>query len=123
MIKIHKNLILVLLIIFGFSALCAQEIEIRENETKNSEIIYQLRAGLNLGGFSPIPLPEEIRKIEGFDPKLNFNMEGNATYWFLVNNIAWGFRAGICLENKGMETQAKVKNYGIKLLAKMSIVC
>ncbi|MDT0295893.1 hypothetical protein RLT85_14770 [Mesonia ostreae] len=61
MIKIHKNLILVLLLIFGFSALCAQE----------------------------------IRKIEGFYPKLNFNMEGNATYWFLVNNIAWGCRSGL----------------------------
>ena len=58
----------------------------------------ELRAGYNLGGTSPIPLP--VTKI--FDEK-------------------WGLLVGVKLENKNMETDARVKNYGMEILSEGAI--
>ncbi|MBR5460852.1 MAG: PorT family protein, partial [Butyricimonas sp.] len=40
---------------------------IRESEKNGWE--YEVKAGVNIGGASPIPLPEEIRKVNSFSPK------------------------------------------------------
>jgi len=37
----------------------------------------ELRMGYNLGGTSPIPLPEEIRKIDSYSPGLPLSFEAN----------------------------------------------
>ena len=37
---------------------------------------YEVNAGLNIGGASPLPLPAEIRKINGYSPRLNLQLGG-----------------------------------------------
>lgn len=73
---------------------------------------YRVKAGACMGGTMPIPLPEEIRSIEGFRPKLNLSLEGEIVKAF---NDRWAFMFGLRLENKGMETKAKVKGYNITM--------
>lgn len=71
---------------------------------------YRIKAGFNFGGTSPLPLPVEIRKIEGFRPGTQIAIEGNVIKW-LDGNKRWGALVGVRLENKGMKTDARVKNY------------
>lgn len=68
-----------------------------------------LGAGFNIGGTSPLPLPREIRKIDGYKPGLQIALEGRAHKRF--QQSPWGISVGVRLENKGMETDATVKNY------------
>lgn len=71
---------------------------------------YRIKGGFNFGGTSPLPLPAEIRKIEGFRPGLQIAIEGNVIKW-IDTQKKWGTLIGIRLESKGMKTDAKVKNY------------
>ncbi|GFZ39786.1 porin family protein [Bacteroides nordii] len=75
---------------------------------------YRLKAGFNIGGTSPIPLPVEIRKINSYKPTTAFSIEGDVVKTF---DNKWGVSAGIRLETKGMETDATVKNYHMKMIA------
>lgn len=75
---------------------------------------YEVKAGFSIGGVSPIPLPAEIRAIESYHPTMLIAIEGNATKWF---SERWGAEVGIRLENKGMKTDAKVKNYNMEMTA------
>lgn len=84
------------------------------DELPQNTTVFQIRAGLNVGGFSPLPLPAEIREIDGFNPKLNFIIAGDFTYSFA--GTPWGMRTGIRIENKGMITKSKVKNYGMEII-------
>src|SRR3712207_7987612 len=43
---------------------------------------YEMKAGFSIGGTSPLPLPEEIRKIDSYAPGIAISIEGNATKWF-----------------------------------------
>lgn len=76
---------------------------------------YRLKAGFNIGGTSPIPLPVEIRKINSYKPTTAFSIEGDVVKTF---NNKWGMSVGVRLETKGMETDATVKNYHMKMIAK-----
>ena len=42
---------------------------------------YEIKAGVNLGGTAPLPFPEEIRSIDGYNPTLSITIEGNMTKW------------------------------------------
>lgn len=42
---------------------------------------YEFKAGVNIGGTSPLPLPKEIRSIESYSPGLAITLEGNITKW------------------------------------------
>lgn len=42
---------------------------------------YEFRAGVNIGGTSPLPLPAEIRSIDSYKPGLAISIEGNVTKW------------------------------------------
>ena len=53
----------------------------------------RLSAGYLIGGTAPLPLPAEIRKIEGFNPGLNFMIEGDAEKKF--KDTDWGVRFGL----------------------------
>lgn len=81
-------------------------------QEKNKNVDYQIKAHYGIGGSSPIAwgLPQEIRKIESYNPTLNIGAEMNATKWF-SDEQKWGVRVGVHFENKGMKTKAKVKNY------------
>lgn len=76
---------------------------------------YEIKAGFNIGGTAPLPLPEEIRKIDSYAPGIAISIEGNATKW-LDDTKKWGLTLGIRLENKNMTTEATVKNYGMKII-------
>lgn len=83
------------------------------SEAKGLE--YEIKAGFHIGGISPLPLPHEIRKIEGYNPTLAIPVEGNVTKW-LGAERKWGITAGVKLENKGMTTRAYVKNYRTEII-------
>lgn len=71
---------------------------------------YRIKGGFNFGGTSPLPLPVEIREIKSFRPGMQIAIEGNVIKWFDCNK-RWGALVGVRLENKGMKTDARVKNY------------
>lgn len=74
---------------------------------------YSIKAGISLGGTSPLPLPAEIRKIESYNPTVCISIEGDVHKRF---GDRWGFLFGLRLETKGMETDARVKNYHMKMV-------
>ncbi|RGN50365.1 MULTISPECIES: porin family protein [unclassified Bacteroides] len=74
---------------------------------------YSVRAGFSVGGTSPLPLPAEIREIESYNPTVCISLEGDIHKRF----GDWGFMFGLRLETKGMQTDAKVKNYHMKMIA------
>ena len=76
---------------------------------------YEVKAGVNIGGSSPIPLPKEIRRVESYSPKLNGTLEGVMTKW-IDGCREIGISAGLRLEEKGMETGANVKNYSMEII-------
>lgn len=76
---------------------------------------YEVQAGINIGGASPLPLPQEIRALTGYSPNVNLSLEGNITKWF-DKQKKWGMLLGLRLENKGMEAKARVKNYGMEII-------
>lgn len=78
----------------------------------------ELRAGYNIGGTSPIPLPAEIREIKSYKPSVGFSGEADFTRFF---DKHWGVGFGVKLENKNMETDARVKNYGMEILSEGAV--
>jgi len=114
--KIMKKYIALILFILPPFLLSAQD-----DSTKGIQwfklrgIEYSIKAGINVGGTAPIPFPEEIRSIKGYDPTLSFTIEANVTKWFTQK---WGMQTGIRLEDKGMITKAKVKNYNLAIIDK-----
>ena len=97
----------------------AQDIDDGAKDTDHNLLRAALRgwrvslgAGFEIGGTSPLPLPRSIRKINSFKPLLNFYLEGMAYKSFTKN---WGMGLGLRFETKGMKTDAKVKNYHMKI--------
>lgn len=76
---------------------------------------YEVNAGTNIGGTSPIPLPAEIREINSYSPNLNLQIGATVTKWIDVQE-KWGVSLGLRLETRGMETKATVKNYGMSII-------
>ena len=76
---------------------------------------YSFKAGLNIGGTSPLPLPKEIRSLDSYSPGLAITLEGNITKWVDVRK-KWGVSVGLRLDSKDMNTEARVKNYGMAIL-------
>lgn len=74
---------------------------------------YRLKAGFNVGGTSPIPLPSEIRKIKSYSPSLSLGLGAD-----VVRHISdkWAVMSGLTLENKGMRAEAQVKSYYIEMV-------
>ena len=105
------------------AVLLAMVTSVQAQEERNKSLInsylhgweYGIKAGFNIGGTSPIPLPKEIRKIDSYAPGIAIAIEGNATKWF-DKDKKWGLTLGLRLENKNMTTEATVKNYGMEIL-------
>src|SRR5574344_565666 len=76
---------------------------------------YEVKAGVNIGGASPMPLPVEIRSIQSYSPRLNGSLEGTITRWF-GEKKKWGVSSGLRLEVKGMRTGANVKSYSTEII-------
>jgi len=75
----------------------------------------EVKAGLSSGGFSPIPLPREIRSIRSYSPGFNALLECQITKW-IGSKAKWGISSGLIIENKGMETKARVKSYHTEII-------
>lgn len=101
------SLLGLLLIAFSVSAEESKPGALIRSTLKGLE--YRIKAGFNIGGTSPIPLPAEIRKIKSYQPGMQIAIEGNVIKW--IGDSRWGTLFGIRLENKGMKTDARVKNY------------
>lgn len=80
-----------------------------------SDLQYEVNAGTNIGGASPIPLPREIREIKSYSPNLNLQLGVTVTKW-LSPDRRWGVALGARMETKGMKTRARVKNYGMEII-------
>ncbi|MDR2474495.1 MAG: PorT family protein [Bacteroidales bacterium] len=77
-------------------------------------IEYRIRAGLAVGGIMPLPIPLEIRKINSYQPMLNIWLEAEIMKTF---TDSWALSTGLRMENKGMKTEALVKNYYMKMIS------
>ncbi len=111
-----KKYILTIILLITFISIFAQKD--RNNTLLKAAlngIEYEIKAGWNIGGTTPIPLPEEIRSIDGYNPTLSLTLQGNMTKWF-GQSKKWGISTGLRLENKGMITKATVKNYSMKII-------
>ena len=112
----NKKIISLLLLVCMSYAVTVQGQEERSKSILKSLTVgleYRLKAGFNIGGTSPLPLPAEIRKINSYNPTTTFSIEGDVVKTF----DKWGISTGIRLETKGMKTDATVKNYHMKMIA------
>ncbi|RHJ91106.1 porin family protein [Parabacteroides bouchesdurhonensis] len=112
--KKHIFLICVLAL-FTVSAMAQVERNMGIIKSSLIGLEYEVKAGFNIGGTSPLPLPREIRSIDGYKPTLCVAIEGDVTKWFGVER-KWGMTLGFRVENKGMETKATVKNYSMEII-------
>lgn len=109
-----KKILLIIIALFPLLSLQAQKVkEAKETDTNLIKAALRgwhvrLGAGFSIGGTSPIPLPAEIRKINSYNPTLCIQLEGAVQRKFTKH---WGTMIGIRFENKGMKTDANVKNY------------
>lgn len=67
-----------------------------------------LRAGYNIGGTMPIPIPSEMKSINSFNPGLNFGVQVDFDKMF---DKHWGIDLALRFETKGMDTDVTVENY------------
>ena len=77
------------------------------------ELQLRARAGYNIGGTTPIPLPETIRRINSYrlTPSLMVGLDAR-----LPLSKQWGIMAGIRFENKGMDGDVTVKSYQMEVM-------
>lgn len=71
------------------------------------------RAGYNIGGTSPLPLPASIRSIDSYSLTPSFMVGFDAT---LPLKGQWGIAAGLHFENKGMKGDVTTKAYYMELV-------
>lgn len=83
------------------------------SEKLTDNLNYNIRLGYNIGGTAPVNMPATIRGMDSFDPGWNLS------YGFDVQKDLkgrWGAIIGLHLENKGMEVDARVKNYHMEIV-------
>lgn len=73
---------------------------------------YYARFGYNLGGTAPVGMPASIRSLDSYSIRPNFTLGVDAHHPFTDK---WGIMFGLHFENKGMKTDATVKNYHMKI--------
>ena len=77
------------------------------------DLAYNLRVGYSIGGTAPLDMPASIRKLNKYTLTNNLQLGIDARRKF---NDTWGVLAGVHFENKGMNEDAQVKNYKMKLV-------
>lgn len=76
---------------------------------------WELNAGLNIGGATPLGMPREVRKVRTYNPKLNGSLEGKATKWWGADR-RWGTSVGVKFETKAMKVDGDVKSYHTEII-------
>lgn len=82
------------------------------SESFSDNLQVYARAGYGIGGTSPIGMPASIRSLEEYTLKANINI-GADVHFALPKH--WGVMTGLHFENKGMKTDARVKNYHMEM--------
>ena len=77
------------------------------------DLTYDLRLGYSVGGTMPATMPAEIRAVTSYTPALNLQVGIDAEKR-LTDRV--GLVVGLRFENKGMRTDARVKNYGMTIV-------
>ncbi len=77
------------------------------------DLTLTARLGYSLGGTAPVGLPATIRKLEKFPLTTNYSIGVDAQKPLAGQ---WGLMTGLHWENKGMSTDAKVKNYHMEIV-------
>ena len=74
---------------------------------------YDLRFGYAVGGTAPVNMPSSIRSLSRYSLRPNFSLGFDAH-----KSISgkFGVMAGLRVENKGMEIDARVKNYHMEIV-------
>lgn len=75
-------------------------------------VTYEVRAGFNVGGTAPLPIPEEIRSIDSYSPTMAFSIGADVKKKF---DDRWGMQFGVRIESKGMKTEAQTKQYHMSI--------
>lgn len=75
-------------------------------------LIYYGRLGYNLGGTAPVGMPATIRSLSKYTIKMNATIALDA---YKPIDDRWGVMAGFHIENKGMDIDARVKNYHMEM--------
>lgn len=103
--RIRKNIIITMLLLTAgtMQARC---------EGIFDNLTYYARLGYNLGGTAPVGMPETIRGLSKYTIKVNTTFALDA---YKPIDGPWGLMAGFHIENKGMSTDAKVKNYKMEM--------
>lgn len=71
------------------------------------------RVGYNIGGTSPLPVPETIRSIDSYSLTPSFMVGLDA---MLPLSQKWGLMAGLRFENKGMKAAVTTKAYFMEVV-------
>ncbi len=74
---------------------------------------FQVFAGFNMGGTTPVPLPAEIRSLNSWNPGLGGALAFRTTRWVTP---AWGVTSGLAIDIKGMKVSADVKYWYTSLM-------
>lgn len=77
------------------------------------------RVGYNIGGTSPIPLPQTIRSIESYKLTPSFVIGADAEHAF---DDKWGLMVGLHVENKAMRGSVRTKAYHMELVRGNSVM-
>lgn len=103
-----KGLLLLLSLILLTSNIAA-----KNGDDKKKGLDWYLNLGLNIGGSMPIPLPEEVRKVKSYNPKINPYIGLSTVY--NINN-KWGINTELSIGTKGMRVTDEVKYMHTKVL-------
>ena len=71
------------------------------------------RAGYNIGGTTPVPLPATIRSLDGYSLTPSFMVGADAV---LPLTRQWGIMTGLRFENKGMKGDVTTKAYFMEVV-------
>lgn len=77
------------------------------------DLTYNLRVGYSIGGTAPLNMPASIRKLNNYTLTNNLQLGMDA---HRMLDGKWGIMAGLHFENKGMDEDAEVKNYNMKIV-------
>lgn len=109
--KLNKALLIICAICFSMSTFAQEDNTpaIRDLQQKGWKI--GLRAGINVGGTMPVPLPSEMKSINTFNPGLNFGIQVDFDKMWTSQ---WGTEFSLRFEQKGMKADVTVENYHTK---------
>jgi len=93
-----------LIILFSIFLLSASQLAAQNENDKTIE--WYATLGFNIGATAPIPIPEEVRAIENYNPKFNPHLGVNILYNL---NSKWGIGAELSIDVKGMRVKDEVK--------------